>query len=73
VYGHPPPGSTVKGGLIILAGLMSRLSTQGVPQLHKTFTEAVSFKNLKAKVLPASFVAFVSPGDRKKRRNSDAS
>lgn len=44
-----------------------------VPQLLKTFTEPVSFKNAQAKALPATFVAYVSPDRVNERRANDPS
>jgi len=74
VYGPLPPNSTVKNGLIYFSWINEQAPyPRDVPQPHKTFTEAVSFKNPKAQGLPASFVAFVSEEERMKRRKSDVS
>jgi hypothetical protein len=44
-----------------------------VPQSLKTYTEPVSFDNPAALQLPATFIAFVAPGQTIEQRSNDPS
>ena len=52
---------------------LSQPYPRDVPQSLKTFTEAVSYDNPKAKELPVTYVAFVMPDQVEERKANDSS
>jgi pimeloyl-ACP methyl ester carboxylesterase len=64
----------VIGGQIHFSWLNpSQPAPRDVPQSYKTFTEPVFYRNPAAKLLPVTYVPFISPGQSVEQRSGDSS
>jgi len=74
VWGEKPAWFGVENGMMYFNWLDPDAPLpRDVPQSLKTYTEPVSFNNPAAVLLPATYIAFVAPGQAAERRSSDSS
>lgn len=74
LWGPPPVERKIVDGIVYFEWLKPNAAfPRDVAQSLKTFTEPVSYKNPKALKLPATFIAFIAPGQTTKERAAKAS
>lgn len=70
--GPLPPEHKVVDGQIFFSWIKSdKAPPRDAPQPHKTYTELVSYRNPAAKLLPATYVAFVPRGESARPAQDD--